>query len=77
VSIWATHKLANPLSSDLDLRVGSKVVAIVDLPGVPEGTMGKVRVANGFNRQRYWVRFANGVELGQLDGRHLAVAPKS
>jgi hypothetical protein len=43
-----------------------KVVAAVDLPGVPAGTKGKVQIVNGLSWIRYWVVFANGVELGQL-----------
>jgi hypothetical protein len=31
-----------------------------------------VLLANGFNWLRYRVQFANGVELGDLDGRHIA-----
>ena len=45
--------------------------AIVDLPGVAEGTEGKVILANGFNWQRYRVRFADGTELGDLDQRNI------
>ena len=51
-----------------------KVVATVDLPGVPEGTLGKVRVANGFAWYRYWVDFENGVELGHVDHGNLVRA---
>ena len=51
-----------------------KVVATIDLPGVPEGTLGKVRVANGFAWYRYWVNFDNGVELGHVDHDHLVSA---
>ena len=47
------------------------VVATVDLPGVPEGTIGKVRVANGFTWYRYWVDFDNGVRMGQVSHEHL------
>ena len=50
---------------------GDKVSAKVDLPGVPEGTPGKVILANGFNWLRYRVRFENGAELPDLDERHL------
>jgi hypothetical protein len=39
--------------------------------GVPEGTEGKVILANGFNWQRYRVAFDNGVELGDLDQRNI------
>ena len=45
--------------------------AIVDLPGVAEGTEGKVILANGFNWQRYRVRFPDGTELGDLDQRNI------
>lgn len=68
---WKPHALAKPHEGQLDLRLGDKVEALVDLPGVAEGTPGKVILANGFNWQRYRVLFANGVELGDLDHRHL------
>jgi len=74
---WKPHSLANPHDDQLDLRIGDKVCTIVDLPGVAEGTEGKVILANGFNWQRYRVRFEvagrdTAVELGDLDQRHLA-----
>lgn len=47
------------------------VKATRDLPGVPAGTTGKVKVINGFDWQRYWVFFDNGVDLGQLDNGEL------
>jgi hypothetical protein len=71
VTTWKPHSLARPHESQLDLRIGDKVAATVALPDVPEGTAGKVILANGFNWMRYRVRFANGVELPDLDGRHL------
>src|SRR5262249_34001504 len=43
-----------------------KVVAAVDLPGVPAGTKGKVQIVNGLAWIRYWVVFENGAEVGQL-----------
>lgn len=43
------------------------VRATLDLPGVPQGTTGKVKLVNGFSWTRYWVFFENGVDLGQLD----------
>lgn len=52
-----------------------KVRANVDLPGVPAGTMGKVLVVSGVTWIRCRVLFANGVEHGLLDARHL-VRPK-
>jgi hypothetical protein len=64
--------LANePTAPELVLQPGQKVVATVDLDGVPKGTQGKVMLANGFNWKRYRVLFANGSEIGNLDGRHL------
>ncbi len=48
-----------------------KVVAAVDLAGVPAGTKGKVLLVNGIRWVRYWVRFDNGVELGRLGSEHL------
>ena len=55
----------------LPIRRYKKVVATVELPGVPEGTVGKVRVANGFAWYRYWVDFDNGVRMGQVSHEHL------
>lgn len=68
---WKPHALAKPHEGQLDLRTGDKVQASVDLPDVAEGTEGKVILANGFNWLRYRVRFSTGVELGDLDHRHL------
>ena len=69
--MWKAHALAKPHADQLDLRMGDRVRAIVDLPDVAEGTEGKVILANGFNWLRYRVLFANGVERGDLDGRQL------
>lgn len=52
-------------------RRHDKVVAVIDLEGVPQGTPGKVMYVAGFTWQRCRVRFANGVERGSLDARHL------
>jgi hypothetical protein len=57
---------------DIDLDRHAKVVANIDLPGVPAGTRGKVLQKTGLTWIRYRVLFANGVEHGLLDGRHLA-----
>ena len=46
---------------------GEKVRATSDLRGVPEGTLGKVAVINGFSWLRYWVQFSNGEDLGSID----------
>ena len=69
--MWKPHALAKPHEGQLDLRIGDRVQTSVDLPGVAEGTKGKVILANGFNWQRYRVRFEDGTELGDLDHRNL------
>jgi hypothetical protein len=72
MQFWKPHSLAKPHEGQLDLRLGDRVEAIVDLPGVPAGTEGKVILANGFNWFRYRVLFSNRAELGDLDQRHIA-----
>ena len=69
MTTWKPHALAKPHDGQLDLRTGDKVRTIVDLPGVAEGTEGKVMLANGFNWQRYRVLFINGVEVSDCDAR--------
>jgi hypothetical protein len=71
MTMWKAHALAKPHEDQLDLRMGDKVAAKVELQGVPAGTPGKVILANGFNWLRYRVLFENGVELGDLDGRQI------
>jgi hypothetical protein len=76
VQFWKPHSLASPHDGQIDLKLGDKVRATVDLPSeddvrVPAGTEGKVILANGFNWLRYRVLFDNGGELGDLDHRHL------
>ena len=70
--LWKPHSLAKPHADQINLRLGDRVVSTIDLDGVPVGTDGKVILANGFNWQRYRVLFANGVEVGDLDGRQIA-----
>ena len=48
-----------------------QVVAAVDLPGVPAGTAGRIKITNGFAWTRYWVLFDNGVDMGSLDASQL------
>ncbi len=71
MTTWKPHALAKPHADQLELRMGDKVRTTVDLTGVPAGTAGKVILANGFNWQRYRVLFVNGVEVGDLDSRHV------
>ena len=48
------------------LRRKEKVKAAVDMRDVPEGTAGRVLVANGVTWMRYWVKFENGIEMGSI-----------
>jgi hypothetical protein len=48
-----------------------RVVAAVDLPGIPAGTTGKVTMVAGFDWIRYWVRWDNGVTRGSMNRKHL------
>lgn len=74
---WKPHALARPHADQIDLRLRDTVEALVDLPGVPASTPGRVILANGFNWQRYRVLFDNGVEMGDLDHRHIAPTGKA
>jgi len=57
-----------------EFRRNEVVRALDDLPGVPQGTRGKVLLVDGFTWTRYRVSFENGYDLGTIDGVHLARA---
>ena len=71
VQFWKPHALANPHEGQIDLKIGDRVRTTVDVRGVPEGTEGRILLANGFNWQRYRVLFDNGAEVGDLDHRNI------
>lgn len=71
MNTWNPHDLASPHEGQIKLKIGDKVAASIALDGVAAGERGKVMLANGFNWYRYRVLFDNGVELGDLDHRHL------
>jgi hypothetical protein len=54
------------------LTLKERVVATTGMPGIPEGTTGKVIVVEGLTWIRYWVRFDNGVVRGSLNRKVLA-----
>ena len=54
------------------LAIKERVVATRDMPGIPEGTPGKVILVEGLTWIRYWVRFENGIVRGTLDRKVLA-----
>lgn len=56
------------------IRAGAKVRATVDLPGVPQGTQGKVAMSNGLTWKRYWVRFENGELLSHVDHDKIVIS---
>jgi hypothetical protein len=53
-------------------RKGETVRTLDPLPGVPQGTKGRVYLVDGFAWTRYRVLFENGVDVGSLDGGTLA-----
>jgi len=62
----------SPISTERTFRRRQKVVATVDLPGVPAGTEGKVWFVSGVTWIRYHVMFDNGVQIANVDGGDLA-----
>ena len=57
---------------DTPFRKNEKVLTTRELPGVPEGSKGKVRLVNGLNTWvRYWVKFENGDFVGQISQNDL------
>lgn len=68
--------MARKRDGDRLLR-NDRVVAAVDLPGIPAGTPGRVKLINGFTWIRYWVSFENGREMGSLDRAQLTLVDKA
>lgn len=67
--------IAREIGNDFELKRKSKVVAFTPLPGVPEGTRGKVALVDGWGPWiRYHVLFENGVDMGSINRQHLAPA---
>lgn len=61
--------MARTKNIDKPLRRGDRVTATRDLPGIPEGTEGRVHLVNGLTWRRYWVFFDNGVQQGSIDDK--------
>ncbi len=64
--------MAPKISTEKLFRRLQKVVAAVDLPGVPAGTFGKVWFVSGVTWIRYHVAFENGAEIANVDGAEIA-----
>ncbi len=60
--------------ADTEFSRKDRVTAAQDLPGVPEGTPGRIVMVTGLSWIRYRVRFDNGPELNMLDARYLTPA---
>jgi hypothetical protein len=67
--------MAKATTIDSDFHRHERVVANLDMVGIPAGTPGKVILVDGFSWLRYRVLFDNGVDRGTLDPRFL-VRPK-
>lgn len=57
-----------------EFRRNESVRTLDDLPGVPQGTKGRVLLVDGFTWTRYRVAFDNGRDVGSIDGAHLSRA---
>jgi hypothetical protein len=55
-----------------DFKRGETVRTLDALPGVPQGTRGRVYLVDGFTWTRYRVLFENGVDVGSISGPVLA-----
>ena len=66
--------MAKTVDLSTRIRAGAKVRATIDLPGVPQGTHGKVAMSNGLTWLRYWVRFENGELLGHIDHDKIVIS---
>ena len=71
------ERIAEEIGNVGVLKRKSKVAAFVDLPGVPEGTTGKVALVGGWDTWiRYTVLFDNGVDIGSINREVLVPAKK-
>ncbi len=53
------------------LKPRQRVTLTRGIRGVPEGTHGRIKVANGLTWARYWVQFDNGAWVGSVSGTDL------
>jgi hypothetical protein len=61
----------SPSATETPLKPRQRVTLTRDIRGVPEGTNGVVKVANGLTWARYWVQFDNGSWVGSVSGADL------
>ncbi len=53
------------------LKARQRVTLTRGIRGVPEGTAGLIKVANGLTWARYWVQFDNGAWVGSVSAADL------
>ncbi len=70
-AVWQDHPMAKRAAPH-EFRRNEKVRTLDTLRGVPAGTEGRVYLVDGFAWTRYRVLFANGEDVGSLDGTALA-----
>lgn len=63
-----------PTTHEQIFKRHQKVVAAVDMPGVPKGTPGKILYVAGVDWFRYHVQFENGTLRSSVDGQELISA---
>ena len=62
---------SRPADAKTALKARERVTLTREIRGVPEGTSGVVKVANGLTWARYWVRFDNGAWVGSVSAADL------
>ena len=62
---------SSPDTAKTALKPRERVTLTRDIRGVPEGTHGVVKVANGLTWARYWVQFDNGEWVGSVSAADL------
>lgn len=62
---------SSPDTAKTALKARERVTLTRAIRGVPEGTHGVVKVANGLTWARYWVQFDNGEWVGSVSAADL------
>ena len=63
--------MAKTDSAKTMLKPQERVTLTRDIRNVPEGTHGKIKVAQGLTWARYWVQFDNGQWIGSVSAADL------
>ena len=62
---------SSPTLEKTPLKPRERVTLTRSIRGVPEGTHGRIKVANGLTWARYWVEFDNGLWIGSVSASDL------